>query len=54
LYHGPTGRRSGTPFRVLFRILEAEDEGAEGTILILRVLHGAEAFPPPPEQPEDG
>jgi plasmid stabilization system protein ParE len=40
LYFGPTRRRSGTPYRVLFTLVPPA-EGEENIILVLRVLHGA-------------
>ena len=50
LYYGPTNKRTGTPVRILFTVLPpAPDEPPETTetvILLLRLLHGAQALPP--------
>jgi hypothetical protein len=40
LYRGPSGR-SRAAYRVLFIVLPADTAGGEGTIYILRILHGA-------------
>ena len=55
LYYGPTNRRTGTPVRILFTVLPPDPteppETAESVILLLRLLHGAQALTPdPPEE----
>jgi plasmid stabilization system protein ParE len=52
LYHGPGKQhRSGTPYRVLFTIIEPAPD--EGIIRVLRILHGAsEPFGPEPNDEE--
>ncbi len=53
LYHGPSKRRSGTPYRVLFTIIEPPPGEDEGVIRVLRILHGAsDPFSPPPGDEE--
>ena len=56
LFYGPTRRRSGTPVRVLFTIFppapDEPPETAESVILLLRLLHGAQALTP--EDPTEG
>lgn len=42
LYYGPTRRRSGTPYRVLFTVIHPAEEGDETVIRVLRILHGAQ------------
>ena len=48
LYYGPTRRRSSTPVRILFTIFPPDPddspETAESVILLLRLLHGAQAL----------
>ncbi len=50
LYYGPTRRRTGTPTRILFTVRPPDPdeppETAESVILLLRLLHGAQAFTP--------
>ena len=50
LYYGPTNKRTGTPVRILFTVLppapDEPPETAETVILLLRLLHGAQALPP--------
>jgi hypothetical protein len=53
LYYGPTGRRSGTPYRVLFTIIEPAPGENEGVVRVLRILHGAsDPFGPEPDNQE--
>ena len=40
LYHGPSRRRGGVTYRILFHIVEAVDDAA-GVVIILHVWHGA-------------
>jgi plasmid stabilization system protein ParE len=48
LYYGPGRRRSsGATYRILFTIKPPLDEGDPHTILILRVLHGAQLLSTP-------
>lgn len=42
LYYGPTRRRSGTPYRVLFTLLAPDPDTGEIVIRVLRILHGAQ------------
>ena len=42
LYFGPGARRSRTPYRVLFTIFSPGRDEDESTILVLRILHGAQ------------
>jgi hypothetical protein len=55
LYHGPgKKRRSGTPYRVLFTVIEPAPGEDEGVIRVLRILHGAaEPFGPQPQANEN-
>ncbi len=50
LYYGPTRRRTGVPTRILFTLLPPDpnepSETAETVILLLRLLHGAQALLP--------
>ena len=41
LYHGPSRRRGGTSYRVLFRIVDPTDS-EQGLVIILHVWHGAQ------------
>ena len=54
LYYGPSKRRSGTPYRVLFTVIEPAPGGEhEGIIRVLRILHGAsDPFGPEPGSEE--
>ncbi len=55
LYYGPTRRRTGIPTRILFTLLppapDEPPETAETVILLLRLLHGAQALLP--DDPEE-
>lgn len=55
LYFGPTRRRSGTPYRILFTVVEPPEGEDEGILRVLRILHGARplAGEKPGEQEED-
>ena len=55
LYFGPTHRRSGTPYRILFTIVEPPEGEDEGVLRVLRILHGARLLvgEKPGEQEED-
>lgn len=50
LYYGPTNKRTGTPVRILFTVLPPDPDEppqtAESVILLLRLLHGAQALLP--------
>ncbi len=50
LYYGPTNKRTGTPVRILFTVLPPDPdeppETAEVVIVLLRLLHGAQALLP--------
>lgn len=46
LFYGTGTRRNRTPYRILFTVLEPSTPDEEGTVLILRILHGAQQFPP--------
>ena len=55
--HGPGARRmlygtGGSRFRVIYLVIEPEEEGEEGLIRVVHVLHGARR--PPTEQDSDG
>ena len=53
LYFGPTRRRSGVPYRILFRILDPVQGEDEGVLQVLRVLHGVRSLTKPEgESPE--
>lgn len=41
LYHGPSRRRGGTSYRVLFHIIEPP-ENEQGQVIVLHVWHGAQ------------
>lgn len=54
LYRGPgKGRRSGTPYRVLFHVIEPAEGEAEGIVRVLHLYHGAKRTEPvgEPETP---
>lgn len=46
LYRGPARRASGSAYRVLFTLLPPSPDEGETTILVLRVLHGAQPLLP--------
>ena len=54
LYYGLGKRRSGTPYRILFTVIEPAPGGeSEGIIRVLRILHGAsDPFGPEPGSEE--
>lgn len=39
-------------YRILFHVIEAQDQGAQGTVRVLHVLHGAQSPVPPAENGE--
>lgn len=41
LYSGPSRRRGGSVYRVLFYIVEPQEDESEGVVRILHVWHGA-------------
>lgn len=41
LYSGPSRRRGGNVYRILFYIIEPQEDEAEGVVRILHVWHGA-------------
>lgn len=41
LYHGPSGRRSSRVYRLLFYIIEPQQDETEGVVRIIHVWHGA-------------
>ena len=45
LYSGPSRRRGGSVYRVLFYIIEPQEDEAEGVVRILHVWHGARRPP---------
>lgn len=47
LYHGPSGRRVRTPYRVLYTILPNPNAAEPTTIVILRILHGSQQLMSP-------
>lgn len=53
LYFGSRNRRSHTPYRVLFTIIEPAPGEDEGVVRVLRILHGAsDPFSPQPGDEE--
>lgn len=53
LYFGPGKRRSGTPYRVLFHVIEPSGGEGEGVVRVLHVYHGAQQAGGPDEDPQD-
>jgi plasmid stabilization system protein ParE len=47
LYFGPTRRRSGIPYRVLFTVIEPTGGETHGVIRVLRIVHGAQLLGQP-------
>lgn len=45
LYHGPSGRRSSRVYRLLFYIIEPQQDETEGVVRIMHVWHGAKEPP---------
>jgi hypothetical protein len=43
LYHGPTGRRGSSVYRILFLIVEPALQEDEGVVRVLHVWHGSRA-----------
>ena len=50
LCYGPTNKRTGTPVRILYTVLppapDEPPETAESVVVLLRLLHGAQALLP--------
>ena len=40
-YYGPTKRRGSIPYRLLFYIIEPQEDEAEGVVRILHLWHGS-------------
>ena len=41
LYHGPSKRRGGATYRILFHVIEPVEGEDEGTVRVLHIWHGA-------------
>ena len=46
LYHGPSGKKGGATYRVLFHVIEPDETETQGQVSILRVRHGSESDDP--------